>query len=165
MMLQLVLTLCAFGLVSTGDVTATTSDVIAFFNTTLQLQWKIRFNAGQYLVGLDIYVLPDERNAILSAVSPVLQPAGRALFGDRISSTFKSSDYVLTLRNVKYNETLSFKLQAIFYNPLETRDAIISIKMVLGAPQNEMPFNYRKIQNSYNNSTNRNTETDKKREI
>lgn len=117
---------------STGDVTATTSDVIAIFNTTLQLQWKIRFNAGQYLVCLDIYVLPDERNAILSAVSPVLQPRGRALFGDRISSTFKASDYVLTLKNVKYNETLSFKLQAIFYNPLEARAAIIEIKMVLG---------------------------------
>lgn len=93
--------------------TASTLDVV--YNTTLTLDWNMTLSAGEVIVGLQVYVLPDTTNGIITDTSPTVLPKGIALFGkNRLSATFINSRYRLMLRNIRNNESFTFQLYVIY---------------------------------------------------
>lgn len=120
--------------VSSAHVTALKEKVSGLSNSSIDLRWHIIHHSNQRIAVLNLYVLPDVKNSVLSALMPALQPRGAALFENRLSAKLVNGTYTAVLRNVGQNDRCFFQLQAVFMNPLESQTAIVQISVVEKLP-------------------------------
>ncbi|XP_057301444.1 uncharacterized protein LOC130635932 isoform X2 [Hydractinia symbiolongicarpus] len=98
-----------------GTVEPEASNVTVIRGKMLEISWTVSPTAGERVIGLQVYVLPNITSEILTGSSPLASVYADTLFGvGRLSATFSGSTYKLMLKNVSYTDSVTFQLQAIF---------------------------------------------------
>nr|ADL39781.1 allorecognition 1 [Hydractinia symbiolongicarpus] len=131
--------LCLMDFVCAADVTTATPVLEATYGTTVNMHWKIILDTNQRINSFNVILKSQPGDPILSggANSQKPQDKGIELFGSRLSAVYDkiASTYTVSLKNIQYNETLSFDLTTTLNNPFFGKQVRIEIKEVTGMPK------------------------------
>ncbi|XP_057302700.1 uncharacterized protein LOC130636868 [Hydractinia symbiolongicarpus] len=116
--------------------------------TNVKLVWTVNVSPGDTIVSRSVYLSPDFTNPIL--VDRSIKKKGLKLFGEnRLSATFGTGKYTMSLMDVKYNESGTFQLDVAIENDgLITTQSDIHV-IVRGRPNfcdNKYPYHYTAIE-------------------
>ncbi|XP_057301424.1 uncharacterized protein LOC130635917 [Hydractinia symbiolongicarpus] len=123
----------------TADVRISTSFLEATYGNTVDMHWKIILDTGQTINSFTVNLKSRPEDSIIfgSANYQNIANKGKELFGNRLSAVYDktTSTYRVSLKNIQYNETLSFQLTTTLSNPLFGKQTTIEIKDVKGSPR------------------------------
>lgn len=114
---SIVITIDIFHLVHNADERTVTKNVTATVGSTFDVRWYIRWE--RYIFYVSTNMEKPEQRFILSSGSAGFSrkyPKHEELFGNRLITDFMylRSGFRIQLKDVRYNETLSFHLKTVF---------------------------------------------------
>nr|ADL39785.1 allorecognition 1 [Hydractinia symbiolongicarpus] len=131
--------LCLMNFSFAADVTTSTPVLEATYGTTVNMQWKITLDTNQVISFINVKLKSPPGDQIISggANSQNILNKGREFFGSRLSAVYDkiTSIYTVSIKNIQYNESLSFQLITTMDNPFFAKQAAIEIKNVTGMPR------------------------------
>lgn len=96
-------------------ITTKSNNKTVLSGTKLELEWTVNVSPGDTSILISVFLSPDFTNAIL--VDGSVKEKSLKLFGkNRLSATFENLTYTMSLMDVKYNESGTFRLDVVFRN-------------------------------------------------
>nr|ADL39783.1 allorecognition 1 [Hydractinia symbiolongicarpus] len=120
-----------------GNIITASSNITVNNGSTLTLAWDVIPSSGEPIDDFRVSVkLHNSTMRIVTGKSPQITRIGYSLFGtDRISTEFNDPKFYLILKDVRYNESLTYQLFVLFGEGLNIKGEISHIQVtVTGSP-------------------------------